>query len=78
MSDDRPNAPGVERVEDLDSAAEVVRVTFVLWDADTDGVAVKHNGEVVWRERSWDRLDQYVKFSAPLGVPVIFEWEVNE
>ena len=54
---------------------EVVRLTFVLWDAETDGVAVKHNGEVVWRESTFDRLDQYIKHVAPLGTPVVIEWE---
>lgn len=50
-------------------------VTFVLWDEENDGVAVKHNGRVVWRESTFDRLDQYLRFHAPLGEDVVIEIE---
>ena len=52
-----------------------VEITFVLWDEDTDGVAVKHDGEVVWTESTFGRLDQYLRFTAPRGVPVTIEIE---
>ena len=55
--------------------AEYVRVTFVTWDAETDGVALKIDDEIVWRERSWDSLSQA---PIPLGVPVILTVEVVE
>lgn len=47
-----------------------MKITFVLWDPDTDGVAVKHDGKAVWTERSFDSLDQYLRHVAPLGEPV--------
>lgn len=50
-------------------------ITFVLWDEDTDGVAVKHDGEVVWQESTFDRLDQYLRHVAPLGEEVTIEIE---
>ena len=56
---------------------EPIRVTFVLWDPDTDGVAVKHDGAVIWRESSFDRLDQYLRHAAPVDTPVIIEWETS-
>lgn len=52
-----------------------VKVTFVLWDEDTDGVAVKHDGEIVWQETSLAHIDQYLRFTAPRGVPVTIEIE---
>jgi len=55
-----------------------VVVTFVTWDADTDGVAVEHDGVTVWQERSFDSIDQYLKTVAPLGQPVVLEWRVDE
>ena len=51
-----------------------VQVTFVLQDAD-DCVAVKHDGQVVWQESSFDHLDQYLRFAAPKGVPVVIGFE---
>mgnify|MGYP000610233479 FL=1 len=55
---------------------EPIRVTFVLWDPETDGVAVKHDDIVIWRESSFDHLDQYLRNAAPVDTPVIIEWEV--
>ena len=54
-------------------AAEPLRVTFVLYDADTDGVAVLHNGEQVWQESTFDRFDQYLRFHAPLNQPIVID-----
>ena len=51
-----------------------IEVTIVIYDPETDGVAVKHDGEVVWREQSLDSLDQYLRFKAPIGVPVTLRW----
>jgi hypothetical protein len=52
-----------------------MEITFVLWDEDTDGVAVKHDGVTVWQERSFDSLAQYLRTIAPLGLPVTIEIE---
>lgn len=56
-----------------------MKITFVLWDDETDGVAVKHDGETVWSESSFDGLDQYLRFYAPTadGSHEI-SWEVVE
>jgi hypothetical protein len=51
------------------------RITFVLWDEEHDGVAIKHDGEVVWRESGFDRIDQYLRYRAPRGEPVVIEIE---
>jgi hypothetical protein len=50
-------------------------ITFVLWDPDTDGVAVRHDGETVWQESSLDRIDQYLRHYAPKGEQVVIEIE---
>jgi len=47
-----------------------MKITFVLWDEDADGVAVKHDGVTVWQERSFDSLAQYLRTIAPLDEPV--------
>jgi hypothetical protein len=54
-----------------------MKITFVLWDEDTDGVAVKHDGVTVWQERSFDSLAQYLRTIAPLGEPVVIEIEAD-
>ena len=52
-----------------------VTITFV-WDSGTDGVAIKHDGQVVWQEGSFDRLSQYFRHSPEIiGVPVIIQLE---
>jgi hypothetical protein len=58
--------------------SQATEITFVLWDDATDGVAVKHNGEIVWEEQSFSSLDQYLRFYAPTGQPVTIIWEVVE
>ena len=50
-------------------------ITFVLYDPDTDGVAVKHDGETVWQESSFDRIGQYLRHCAPKGEPAVIEIE---
>jgi hypothetical protein len=55
-----------------------MKITFVTWDDDTDGVAVLHDGEQVWSESSFSSFDQYIKFHAPLGEPVELDWAVRE
>lgn len=56
-----------------------MKITFVLWDDETDGVAVKHDGETVWTESSFDSLDQYLRFYAPTdNGPHEISWEVVE
>ena len=50
-------------------------ITFVIYDEETDGVAVKHDGETVWTENSLGYLDQYFRHYAPLGEPVIIQIE---
>jgi hypothetical protein len=55
-----------------------VKITFVLWNDETDGVAVKHNDKVVWKEQNLSSLDQYLRRYAPTGQPVTIEWEINE
>jgi hypothetical protein len=50
-------------------------ITFVLYDPDTDGVAVKHDGETVWQESSLDSIDQYFRHVALKGEPVVIEIE---
>lgn len=55
----------------------VSRITFVIWDPATDGVAVKHDGVTVWTEQSFDRLDQYLRHVAPLGQPVVIDIEAS-
>lgn len=70
--------PGDQRgYEAVAKAAKATgpEITFVLWDEDTDGVAVKHDGETVWTESTFDRLGQYLRFAAPLGVPVTIQIE---
>lgn len=56
-------------------APPVSKITFVLWDEVTDGVAVQHDGVTVWQERSFDSLGQYLRHIAPLGRPVVLEIE---
>jgi len=51
--------------------SEPVQVEITPWDPETDGVIVKHDGEVVWTEQSMGYFDQYLKFYAPQGVSVI-------
>lgn len=53
-----------------------IRVTFVTWDAETDGVAVEHDGQRVWSEQSFDSLDQYRHF-APTD-PVVLEFRADD
>lgn len=55
-----------------------VTVTFITWDANTDGVAVLHDGVEVWRERSFDSLDQYLRDHAPVGVPIVIDHAVRD
>lgn len=52
---------------------EPVRITFILRDPVSDGIAVMHNGEVVWRDPTMSTWDQYMKFKMPKGVPVVLE-----
>lgn len=53
----------------------VSRITFVLWDEVTDGVAIRHDGVTVWTEQSFDRLGQYLRHVAPLGQQVVIDIE---
>ena len=53
-------------------------ITFVLWDADADGVAIKEDNVLVWQESSWGSLDQYLRHYASLGEPVILEVQEDE
>lgn len=53
-----------------------VRVTFVTWDAESDGVAVEHDGQRVWTDQSLDGLDQY-RHLAPTG-PVLLEFRADD
>jgi hypothetical protein len=58
-----------------DDATGPTHITFVLHDPDTDGVAVKHDGEVVWQESTFDRFDQYARHAMPRGIPVVVDFE---
>jgi hypothetical protein len=59
------------------AARPVSRITFVIWDPQADGVAVKHDGVTVWTEQSFDRLDQYLRHVAPLGQQVTIDIEAD-
>ncbi len=52
---------------------DAIVVTVIVWDEDTDGVTVLHNGEIAWQEQSWAYADQYFRHYAPKGVPIILE-----
>jgi hypothetical protein len=56
----------------------VKEITFVLWDADTDGVVIKEDDVVVWQESSWDSFDQYLRHYVSLGEPVILKIQEDE
>jgi hypothetical protein len=55
----------------VSAAPSPIVLTFVTWDPETDGVAIAHDGEVVWRESTFDSLGQYLRTVAPLGIPVV-------
>ena len=48
-------------------------ITFVTRDPETEGIAVKHDGKVVFRDPSMGSWDQYFKRIMPKGVPVVLE-----
>lgn len=50
-----------------------LKITFVLYDEAADGVAVMHDDEVVWRESTFDKLDQYFRHHPPPADPVTIE-----
>lgn len=60
------------------SVAVPVQVEIAIWDPETDGVTVRHDGRVVWTENSMDRFDQYLRFCAPLGVPVVLSIRADD
>lgn len=47
-------------------------VKFILWDQETDGIAVEVDGKEVWQESSSD-FDQYLRHYMPRGVPVLLD-----
>lgn len=53
-------------------AASMKTITIVPWDPDTDQTVVRHDGVEVWTD-SMDRFDQYLRFYAPQGEPVVIE-----
>jgi hypothetical protein len=57
------------------SIGSLVRISFVTWDPDTDGVAILHDGELAWQENTFDRLSQYLRNNELVGTdrPVILE-----
>ena len=49
-------------------------VKFILWDEETDGIAVEVDGRQVWQETSAD-FGQYLRHYMPCGVPVLLDWD---
>jgi hypothetical protein len=47
-------------------------IKFILWDQETDGIAVEVDGREVWSESSSD-FDQYLRHYMPRGVPVLLD-----
>lgn len=50
-----------------------VRVTITLWDPDIDGPRVAHDGVLVWQDSGWGSFDQYLRWHAPKGVPIVLD-----
>ena len=62
-----------QRSADEPSAGKpLTHITIVPWDADSDMAIVYHDGELVWQD-SLSSIDQYLRHTAPHGVPVILE-----
>lgn len=47
-------------------------IKFILWDQDTDGIAVEVDGREVWQD-SGSEFDQYLRHYMPRGVPVLLD-----
>jgi hypothetical protein len=58
--------------KEIPAADRMTRITIVPWDPDSDMAIVSHDGTVVWQD-SLSSIDQYLRHSAPQGVPVILE-----
>jgi hypothetical protein len=50
----------------------VKTIKFILWDQETDGIAVEENGREVWQD-SGSEFDQYLRHYMPRGVPVLLD-----
>jgi hypothetical protein len=50
----------------------MLKIKFILWDQETDGIAVEHDGREVWQETCGE-FDQYLRHHMPRGVPVLLD-----
>lgn len=67
-----------ERVDgEIVSPVTVTLGSYVESDGPGEGVLVRHDGQIVWRENSWGYIDQYFRFYAPKG-PVILTYADEE
>ncbi len=72
----RESVSSESRAPDASPEFPPQRITFVLWDEETDGVAIKVDGAVVWEESTFDRISQFFLHSPELlGVPVVLAVE---
>lgn len=46
----------------------MLKIKFILWDQETDGIAVEHDGHQVWQETCTE-FDQYLRHYMPRGWP---------
>jgi hypothetical protein len=51
----------------------VREVKFITWDAETDGIAVEHDGVEAWGDTAHDGWSQYFRHHMPKGVPVLLD-----
>lgn len=47
-------------------------IKFILWDSETDGIAVEVDGREVWQEEGRE-FGQYLRHYMPRGVPVLLD-----
>ncbi|SRR5579859_836795 len=67
---DEPGREGTSTANAIREAMTGYKPTeigFVIWDPNTDGVAILHDGKLAWQESTFDRLSQYLRDNELVG-----------
>jgi hypothetical protein len=66
---------GSQSTRPPEEGSQPVTITFVLHDPDSGGIAVKHDGKVVWQDPTMSTWPQYFAQMMPRGRLVVLEVE---